>query len=387
MRKFVLFRVALSALCLPLILSCAGLGKAKSYMVYVGTYTDSTASKGIYAYRFEPSTGALTPLNTPAETKNPSFLATDPEGRFLYAVNEIGDYEGKSAGSVTSFAMDRATGKLTMLNTVSTKGDGPCHLMVDNTGKMLVVANYGGGSVAAFPIRPDGKLGAASYFDQHTGKGANAERQEGPHAHCAAISQNNRFAFVADLGLDKIFSYHVDPSSGKLTPNSPPSTSVAAGAGPRHFAIHPNQRWAYVINEIQSTITAFRYYDTRGTLKETQTISTLPADFHGENTTAEIAIHPGGNFVYGSNRGHDSIAVYSVDKRTGKLTLVEHVPTQGKQPRNFALDPGGRFLLAANQKSDNIVEFRVDAKTGKLTPTGATLNIPAPVCVLFVPMK
>jgi 6-phosphogluconolactonase len=259
--------------------------------------------------------------------------------------------------------------------------------MVDNTGKMLVVANYGGGSVAAFPIGPDGKLGDASYFDQHTGKGANPARQDGPHAHCAVISPNNRFAFVADLGLDKIFSYRIDPSTGKMTPDNPPTTSVAAGAGPRHFAIHPNHRWAYSINEILSTITAFRYDNTRGTLSEIQTITTLPADFHGENTTAEIMIHPNGKFVYGSNRGNDSIAVYSVDRNSGKLTLVEHVPTQGKSPRNFAIDPTGNYLLAANQLSGNIVQFRVNPATGKLTPTGATLNIPAPVCVIFVPMK
>jgi 6-phosphogluconolactonase len=387
MRMFPLLR-ALSALCLPLIASTASAApKPKSYIVYIGTYTDSTASKGIYAYRFDVSTGTLTSLDTTAQTKNPSFLAADRAGRFLYAVNEIGDYEGKSAGSVTSFAMDRTTGKLTALNTVSTKGDGPCHLMVDNTGKMLVVANYGGGSVASFPIGADGKLGEAAYFDQHTGKGANPARQDGPHAHSAVISPNNRFAFVADLGLDKIFSYRLEPSTGKMSPNNPPTASVAPGAGPRHFAIHPNRRWAYAIDEILSTITAFRYDNNRGTLREFQTITTLPADFHGENTTAEIVIHPNGKFVYGSNRGNDSIAVYSVDRNSGKLTLVEHVPTQGKSPRNFAIDPTGHYLLAANQLSGNIVQFQVDAKTGKLTPTGATLAIPAPVCVIFVPMK
>jgi 6-phosphogluconolactonase len=314
-------------------------------------------------------------------------LAGDRSGRFLYAVNEIGDYEGKSAGSVSSFAMDRSTGKLTPLNTVSSKGSGPCHLTVDKTGKTLVVANYDGGSVAAFPIGPDGKLGESSYFDQHTGKGANAERQEKPHAHCAIVSPNNRFVFVADLGLDKIFSYRLDPATAKLTPNNPPTASVNAGAGPRHFVIHPNQHFAYVINEIQNTITAFRYDNNRGTLTETQTITTLPADFHGENTTAEIAVHPNGKFVYGSNRGHDSIAVYSIDRSSGKLALLEHVPTQGKSPRNFEIDPTGNYLLAANQVTGNIVEFRIDTKTGKLTPTGTTLNIPAPVALLFVPMK
>ena len=369
---------------LPMLVSCA---YAANYLVYIGTYPESTGSKGIYAYRFDAATGALTSLDFQADTKNPSFLAADRGGRFLYAVNEIGDYQGQHAGSVSAFAMDRSNGKLTPLNTVSTKGSGPCHLMVDNTGKMLVVANYDGGSVAAFPIGADGKLGEASSFDQHTGKGANPERQEGPHAHCAVISPNNRFVFVADLGLDKIFAYRIDPATGKMTANDPPTTSVAAGAGPRHFAIHPNHRWAYAINEINNTITAFRYDNERGTLSETQSISTLPADFHGENTTAEIAVHPGGKFLYGSNRGHDSIAVYSIDQKSGKLTQVEDVPTQGKEPRNFAIDPLGNFLLAANQKSGNIVQFRIDRKTGKLTPTGATVNIPAPVAILFVPMK
>lgn len=368
----------LPLLLLPVIASSA-LAKEKTYLVYIGTYTESTASKGIYAYRFDPSTGALSLLETTAQTPNPSFLASDRAGRFLYAVNEVG------AGTVTGFAIDRATGKLTMLNTVSTKGDGPCHLMVDNTGKMLVAANYGSGSVAAFPIAADGKLGEASSFDQHTGKGPNAERQEGPHAHCSVISPNNRFAFVADLGLDKIFSYRIDPASGKMTPNNPPTTSVAAGAGPRHFAIHPNHRWAYAINEMANTITAFRYDDKLGALTEIQNLGTLPGDFHGENTTAEIVVHPSGKFLYGSNRGHDSIAVFSINPSCGKLTLVQDVPTQGKSPRNFAIDPSGKYLLAANQLTGNIVQFRIDTKSGKLTPTGATLNIPAPVAVLFVP--
>ncbi len=371
-------------LLLPWMVSCASAGgpaKAKDYLVYFGTYTDSTGSKGIYAYRFDARTGALTSLDSTTDTKNPSFLATDRSGRFLYAVNELSD------GAVSGFAMDRSSGKLTPLNTVSTKGDGPCHLMVDNTGKMLVVANYGSGSVAAFQIAADGKLGEASYFDQHTGKGSNLEQQQGPHAHSTVISPNNRYVFVNDLGLDKVFSYRLDPANGKLTPNDPPWTSVASKSGPRHIAIHPNRRWAYSINEIASTITVFRYDDKRGTLSETQTIGTLPADFHGENSTAEIVVHPNGRFVYGSNRGNDSIAVFAVDAGSGKLTLVEHVSTQGKAPRNFAIDPTGNYLLAANQQTGNVVEFRVDAKTGKLTATGKTLNIPAPVCVLFVPVK
>ena len=358
--------------------------KPKSYLVYVGTYTKGE-SKGIYAWRFEPSTGDLTPLGLEAETESPSFLASDMESRFLYAVNEIGDYQGNKAGSVSAYAIDRASGKLTFLNTVSTKGPGPCHLAVDHTGKTLVVANYSGGSVAAFPIQPDGRLGEAATFDQHSGKGPNAERQEGPHAHCAMISPDNKFAIVADLGLDKVFVYKMNPATASLTQNSPPFANVAAGAGPRHFAFHPNGKSAYVINELQSTVTAFRY-EKRGALHEIQTISTLPADFNGASSTAEVFVHPNGRFLYGSNRGHDSIAVFSING-SGKLTLVEHVSTQGQVPRGFALDPTGHYLFAANQKTGNVVVFRIDMKTGKLTATGRTMTIDSPVSVLFVPAK
>ena len=360
---------------------------AKSYIVYIGTYTNDGKSKGIYAYRFDPGNGELSPLGLQAETVNPSFLAADPSGRFLYAVNEISDYQGQKAGSVSAFAMDRSTGKLTVLNTVSTKGDGPCHLMVDRTSKTLVVANYGGGSAASFPIGADGRLGEAASFDQHKGSSVDPERQKAPHAHCAMVSPNNRFVMVNDLGLDKVLVYKLNAAAGTITPNDPPSASVEPGSGPRHFAFHPNSKYAYAINEMKSTVTAFQYDAKKGALKPTQTISTLPADFHGSTSTAEIFVHPNGRFLYGSNRGHDSIAVFSIDPATGKLTAVDHTSTQGKTPRGFALDPSGRYLIAANQNSSTIVLFKIDQTTGKLTATGKTFEVGSPVSVTFVPAK
>ncbi|MBI3664749.1 MAG: lactonase family protein [Acidobacteria bacterium] len=356
------------------------------YFVYIGTYTGEK-SKGIYAFRFDAAKGQATPLGLVAEESNPSFLAVHPNRRFLYAVSEIGDYQGKKSGAVSAFAIDPASGKLTFLNKVPSRGDGPCHLSVDKSGKCVLVANYGGGSVAALPVKEDGRLGEASAFVQHTGSSVNPQRQEGPHAHSINVSLDNRFAVAADLGLDEVLVYHLDPVKGSLTPNDPPFAKVNPGAGPRHFAFHPGGRFAYVINEIQSTVTAFAYDASRGTLKELQTISTLPAGFKGESYTAEVQVHPSGRFLYGSNRGHDSIAVFAIDPAQGTLTALEQVSTQGKTPRNFGIDPTGSYLFAADQGSDKIVLFRIDPKTGRLTPTGQTLEAPSPVCVKFVAVK
>ncbi len=353
------------------------LAAPSSFMVFVGTYTNG-ASKGIYAYRFHPASGDIEPLGLAAETASPSFLAVHPNRRFLYAVNE------SDANSVSAFAIDSKTGKLKPLNRVSAHGSGPCHLAVDKTGKQLLVANYGSGSVAAFPIRPDGSLGESGGFDQHVGSGADSRRQRGPHAHCVVFSPDNRFAMAADLGLDKVFVYRVNPAKASFQANDPAYALVKPGSGPRHFAFTPDSMHGYVINEIASTITAFDYDRKRGALTETQTISTLPAGFSGQSTTAEVVVDPNGRFLYGSNRGHDSIAVFAIDRAKGTLTLVEHVPTQGKEPRNFAIDPSGSYLWAANQNSDSIVLFRVDANTGRLTPSGKTLQAGKPVCVLFV---
>ncbi|MBI4325746.1 MAG: lactonase family protein [Chloroflexi bacterium] len=356
-------------------------------LVYVGTYTGAK-SKGIYAYRLDAK-GVLTPLGLAAETMHPTFLAIHPNNRFLYAANETGDFKGTKAGAVSAFSIDSKTGKLTLLNQQSAGGSGPCHLVVDRTGQSVLVANYGGGSVAALPVREDGRLGEASAFIQHQGSSVNQQRQAGPHGHHITTDPANRFALACDLGLDKVLVYRFDPAQGSLLPNDPPATALKPGAGPRHLAFHPTGHFAYVINEMACTLTAFRYDAQRGELQELQTVSTLP---EGESvkpnySTAEVEVHPSGKFVYGSNRGHDSIVVFAIDAKTGRLTQVEHQSTRGKTPRNFGIDPTGTFLLAANQGTDNIVVFRIDPETGRLSPTGQVVEgVGAPVCVKFVPL-
>ena len=357
--------------------------KASDYFVYIGTYT-GPASKGIYAYRFHPADGKLTPIGLAAETVNPSFLAIHPNGRFVYSVSELDTYNGQKTGAVSAFRIDPQSGKLTLLNTVSSRGGGPCHVLVDKTGKNLLVANYGTGSVASMPIKEDGSLGEATAFVQHTGQVALPERQGGPHAHSVNLSADNRFMIATDLGLDEALVYRFDAAKGTLTPNDPPFAKIEPGSGPRHFAFHPTGKYAYTINEIKSTITAFRYDRARGTLQELQTVSSLPKDFSGNNSTAEIAVDRQGKFLYGSNRGNNSIAVFAIDPHKGTLTLVEHTSTQGKTPRNFAIDPTGSYLFAANQGSGNIVLFHIDHKTGRLTPAGQTVEVGSPVCVTFV---
>lgn len=358
------------------------------YLFYVGTYTeDGTHSKGIYAYTYDASTGAIASLGVAAETTNPSFVAVSPDGRFLYAVNEVGNYKGPNSGGVSAFAVDRATGKLTFLNEVPTRGADPCYITVDKTGKFVLVANYTGGSVAVFPVLDDGKLNEATAFVQHTGKGTNPERQEGPHAHSIDLSPDNRFAFVNDLGLDEVLVYKFDSAKGSLAPNDPPFAKLDAGAGPRHFALSPSGKFAYVVSEMGRSVTVFSNDAASGRLQRSQTISTLPKDFTGRNDDAEIEIHPSGKFLYASNRGNDSIALYAVDPEKGTLALVEITSTGGKEPRSFEIDPTGKVLFAANQKSDNIVVFRIDEKTGRLTPTGKVLNVPSPVCVKFLKIK
>jgi len=373
----------LFALLLAAFGSAASGKRADKYLVYVGTYTEPQShSKGIYAYRYDTSSGKLNSLGLAAETVNPSFLAVHPNRRFLYAVNEVADYLGKSSGAISAFSIDAATGKLKLLNQVSSLGADPCYISVDKTGRFVLVANYTGGSVAAFPVLADGRLGEASAFVQHAGHGTNRERQEGPHAHSIDLSPDNRFAFVDDLGLDELLVYRFDAEKGTLTPNDPPFVRLDAGAGPRHFALRPDGKFAYVISEMQSSVTAFSY-DT-GAFRRLQTLSTLPKDFTAHNDDAEIEVHPSGKFLYASNRGHDSIAVFTIDQAKGTLTLVEHVPTGGKEPRHFEMDPAGKRLLVENQKSDDIVVFRIDEKTGRLTKTEDKLDVGAPVCVKFV---
>lgn len=359
------------------------------YLFYVGTYTlDHSTSKGIYAYRYDAKTAQITPLGLAAETTNPSWVAIHPNGRFLYAVNEVPNFKGPNSGGVSAFSIDRATGKLTFLNEVASRGADPCYITVDKTGKYVLVANYTGGSVAVFPVLEDGKLGEASAFVQHTGKGANPERQEGPHAHSIDLSPDNRFAMVDDLGLDELLVYKFDAAKGLLTPNDPPSAKVDPGSGPRHFALHPDGKFAYVVSEMKGTVTVLANDAGKGSLHAVQTISTLPKDFSGAIEDAEIQVHPSGKFLYASNRGDaNSIAVFAVDATKGTLTEVEITPTQGKTPRNFAIDPTGTLLFAENQESNNIVIFRIDAKTGRLTPTGQVLEVGQPVSVKFLKVE
>src|SRR5215831_15644883 len=382
-----ILRASLCALA-PLVVVFSSAAQAPhkgNYLFYIGTYTENgSKSKGIYAYRYDAATQEITPMGLAAETVNPSWVALHPNGRFLYAVNEVQNYNGPNSGGVSAFAIDRATGKLTFLNEVSSRGADPCYVTVDKAGKFVLVANYGGGSVAAFPISDDGKLGESSAFVQHVGHGPNAKRQEAAHAHSFDLSPDNRFAFVDDLGLDELLVYKFDAQKGTLTPNDPPFAKLDGGAGPRHFAMHPSGRFAYVVSEMHSTVTAFTADQKTGTFHPLQTVSALPKDFKGQNDDAEIQIHPNGKFLYASNRGHDSIAVFSIDPARGVLTKVADVLTQGKIPRSFEIDPTGTYLLAENERSDNIVVFRIDESTGGLTPTGQKLDVPSPVCVKFL---
>ena len=352
--------------------------------VYIGTYTGGGQSQGIYVSELDAATGNLSPPRLAAEAVNPSFLEIHPNRQWVYAVGEVSDLGGKKTGGVSAFKLDPKTGQLTLLNGQPSGGGGPCHVTVDRLGKNALVANYGGGSVACFPIGEDGRLAPAGSFVQHQGSSVDPQRQAGPHAHSINVSDDNRFAIAADLGLDKLLVYRLDAEHGKLTPNDPPSVSLPSGGGPRHFAFHPDGVWAYCNNEMTSTVSALKYDAARGAFTVLQTISTLPKDFAGENSTAEVRVHPNGKFVYVSNRGHNSIAMFAIDGQMGQLTPIGHESTRGKVPRNFNLDPSGRWLLAANQDSGNVVVFKVDEQTGRLAATGSEIKVGSPVCVRFV---
>ena len=355
---------------------------SRKYLVFVGTYTTKTQSKGIYEYEFDADTGKLTPKGLAAETRDPSWVAVHPSGKFLYAANEAG-----KASAISALAIDAKGGKLTLLNQLPVLGEDPCYLSFDKTGKYVFIANYSSGNVVVFPIGADGKLSAATANVRNEGKlGPNKERQDGPHAHWIETSPDNRFAFVADLGLDAILSYRFDASKGSLTPNKPFFLRpLTAGAGPRHATYSPGGGHFYVLSEIDSTVTAFAYAPDHGVFGYLGGVPMLPAGFEGRNDAAEIAIHPNGKFLYASNRGHDSIAVFAIEPSKGTLTFVAHVPTGGKEPRHFAIDPSGKYLLAENQLSNNIVVFKIDPATGGLTPTGQVVEVPSPVNIAFLP--
>lgn len=358
--------------------------KGPFYLAYIGTYTTKQQSKGIYAYNFNPATGEFTEIGLAAETTDPSFVAVHPDGKHLYAVNEVGDFNGQKSGAISSFEIDRKSGKLKFLNQVSTHGAGPCYVSLDKTGRFVLVANYDGGSVATFEIEPDGSLSLAKGFVQHSGTGIDKERQEGPHAHFIATSPDNRFALVADLGLDDVLVYKFDDVQGKLTPNSPPYAQVKGGSGPRHLAFAPNGKFAYLVTEMASTVVAFSWNAEKGTLTTLQTLPMLPKDYNGVREAAEIAVHPSGKFVYASNRGSaNSIAAYKVDGTKGTLTPIGIFPSGGKIPRHFTIDPTGKFLIAANADSNNLVTFKIDESTGALIPTGKEVSVPSPQCITF----
>ena len=371
------FRVFITAIIFSLLSSTV---YAESLDVYFGTYTSGrNAGEGIYRSVLDTSTGELSAPVLAAEAKNPSFLEIHPSGKFLYAVSESGD-----AGTVSAYAIDPDTKNLKLLNSRPSGGSGPCHVNIDHMGKNVLVANYGSGGVSVVPIKSDGSLAETTCFVQHEGSSVNQQRQKGPHAHSVNISPDNHFVFVADLGLDKVMIYKLDAEKGTITANDPAFAKVKPGSGPRHFTFGIDGKYAYVINEMGGTITTFAYEPASGTLTEIQSISTLPDDFAGSNSCAEVRVHPGGKFLYGSNRGHDSIAVYYIEPAKGTLTLVEHERAGIKTPRNFNIEPTGKFCLVANQGADSVVVFRIDQKTGALEPTGNKISIGRPVCIRFM---
>lgn len=360
----------------------SGAPRSEELLVYVGTYT-SGKSEGIYLYRLNPSSGELKHVGTTRGVKDPSYLTLAPSRRYLYAVNEVEEFAGKKSGAISAFAVDRTTGELRLLNQQPSLGGAPCYVVVDRAGKFVLVANYTGGNVAVLPIGKDGSLGEATDMKQDQGSSINVERQEGPHAHCIVLNPANRFAYACDLGTDKIMIFRFDARRGKLIPNGTPWVQAKPGAGPRHLTFRPGGKYAYVINELHSTVTAFAVDQIKGNLKEVQTVPTLPRDFTGANTGADIHVSPDGRFLYCSNRGHDCIAAFKIDPRNGELTSIAHESTGGRTPRNFVIDPTGRFLLVANQNSNNIVTFRLDSKTGRLGATGHVVEVPSPVCLKF----
>lgn len=351
--------------------------------VYVGTYTGSGKAEGIYIFRLDRSSGALAHAHTVAGLDNPSFLALHARQPLLYALSEEGTGDKRTGGNVVAFSVDRTTGALTILNRQETHGVGVCYVSVDSTGDYVLAAHYGSGQVTVLPITEDGHLRQATSVIQHEGRGPNESRQVGPHAHFITQDPGGKYVLACDLGVDRVMVYRLDVNSGKLIPNDLPYAQLSSGAGPRHLTFHPSGRYVYVINELDSTLSAFAYDATRGALEVVQTVSTLPDDFTGENSCAQIVMAPSGKFVYGSNRGHHSIAIFAIDEQTGRLTLVGHESSQGETPRNFNIDPTGTFLLAANQDTDTIVSFRINQATGELTATGHVADVPSPVCLVF----
>jgi 6-phosphogluconolactonase len=354
------------------------------YWIFVGTSTGG-GSRGIYRFEWDSETGLpASAVELAAETANPTFLQIHPNGRFLYCVNAVSDYQGERTGAISSFVLEPSSGRLTFLNQQPSGGAGPCHLVLDREATSVLVANYGGGSTASLPLGADGTLGPPASTFQHDGSSVNPSRQEGPHAHSINLDPAGRFAVTADLGLDQILVYRFSPNESTLTPHDPPFARTAPGAGPRHFAFHPSARFGYVINELDSTVTAFAYDAGAGKLSEIQVISTLPEGWEGENYPSEVLVHPSGRFLYGSNRGHDSLAIYRIDPSSGLLTALGHAASGGTWPRNFIFDASGNWAVVGNGSSDNILFFRVNQETGLLSQVGEELACPSPICHKFL---
>jgi len=379
-------RAALTAFLLVCVSATTGSVLAEQFLVYFGTYTGAK-SQGIYVSRLDTASGELSAPTLAAKAVNPSFVAIAPDHRFLFAVNESDKFNGQTGGAVAAFNLDATTGQLEFLDQQLSGGTSPCHITVEPAGKFVLVANYGSGSVEVLPVQTNGYLGSPTAVIQHHGSSINPQRQAGPHAHCVAVDAVTHRVFACDLGLDKVMIYRLNETTGALTANETPWAVVKPGSGPRHIIFSPDEQHAYVINEMGGTLTAFDYDQEHGALKEIQTVSTLPEDFHGKNTDAEVALLPSGKFIYGSNRGDDSIAVFAVNKSSGRLSFVERQSSRGKVPRGFAIDPTGQYLIAANQNSDSVAVFRINARTGQLTWTGQTVEVGKPVCVVFVPLE
>lgn len=381
MRKCILFFLLLAPCSLLLCSVSAQTPEPKMLQVYLGTYTGK-GSEGIYLSELDLTTGKLSEPKLAAKTANPSFLALHPTKPVLYAVNEMPASPSQGRGSITAFSIQPQTGTLIKLHAMSSAGSGPCYVSVDPTGQCVLVANYGTGNVACLRLKENGAFQDFFSMFQHAGSSANSKRQEGPHAHCIQADPANRYVLATDLGVDKLMIYRLNPDQGNITQNNPAFVTFPPGSGPRHIAFHPNGRIVYVNSELTSAVTAFAYNAAEGSLKSIQTLSTLPPTFKGNNTTAEIQVHPNGKFLYVSNRGQDSIAHFAIAEN-GTLTLRTFAPALGKTPRNFRIDPTGTYLLAANQGSNNVVVFKINQNTGELEPTGSKISVSQPVCVLF----
>ena len=380
----------LALLLAPLAIGCAFAddSKAADELVWFGTYTRGSDSEGIYVARFNTENGTLSEPTLAAELVNPSFLARHPSKPLLYCVSEIEDLDGKRTGGITALSIDPSTGKLTKINERPSLGAGPCQVSVDPSGQCVVAANYGGGSSVCMAIRDDGGLepaadGVPGGFVQHEGSSVNLQRQQGPHAHCARISPNGAFVLVPDLGIDLVLVHKLNPEKGTIEPTS--AGVVPPGSGPRHLAFTKNGKRVYVINELALTVTGFDFDAEEGTLVPFQTVSTLPDEITDREgfSTAEVVIHPSGRFLYGSNRGHHSIAMFEINQADGQLTLLGVEQIRGKTPRNFNISPDGRWLLAGGQDSDTVTVFAIDAETGRLRFTDQTVSVPKPVCICF----